>query len=121
LEVNINDVTVEEALQMIKHMQQMHEKMNREIEELIGKSGWGPKYSKDYLENPNNFDSVQWEEIQSKRKEFMTIFKTPKELREEEERAKKTPLGRNQKSDSKPAKERRRQSTAARRKWLPMR
>jgi hypothetical protein len=112
----------DESMQMIQHMKEMHDEIDRMINELLEKTGWTPKYLELYLRNPNNFSASDWENLQAQRKELMDSIKTPKDLREEEERAKKGPIKRdNTAHDPQIAKERRSKTVGARRNWLPMR
>jgi hypothetical protein len=119
---NHKDEEADESMQMIQHMREMHDEIDRMINELLEKTGWTPKYLELYLRNPDNFVTADWENLQAQRKELMDSIKTPKDLREEEEREKKGPIKRdNIAHDPQIAKERRSKTVAARRNWLPMR
>lgn len=114
--------SIDESMQMLKHMKEMHEEINGMMNVVLEKTGWSPKYLKTYLQNTSNFNDADWESLQQQRQELMNSIKTPKDLRDEEVRAKKAPtLRENAPHDPKIAKERRSKTVGARRKWLPMR
>lgn len=113
--------SMRESLLIIEQIKQKHNEVDLMINEVLEKTGWTPKYLKTFLDNPNNFSNEEWEGVQKQRKELLDSTKTPKELQEQEEKRKKTPLAREQTHDPKVAKERRSKTVAARRNWLPMR
>ncbi len=122
-----DDVTVDEALKIVAEMKKAYEKIDRLISQALEATGWTPKYLKEFLDNPANFPNADaWREMQNKRKELSNSVKSPKELQEEEElakkEAKKNPLLRDHMPhDPKVAKERRSKTVGQRRNWLPMR
>ena len=103
-------------------MYKLHDKIAANVDEILQKTGWTPKYLESYLSNPNNFNSVQWEALNKERKSLMDSIKTPADLKKDEEERKKRPQTQmNTPDDPSLAKERRKKSMGARRNWMPIR
>lgn len=119
------DLTVDDALKMIKDMRKMHDKINDMIYEALQATGWSPQYLKTYLDNPNNFGSTEeWQKVQQQRKELMETILTPQEIQAAEEKAKKEAKANSllpgSSKDVKNGKERSKKF-GPRRNWMPMR
>lgn len=104
---NSSDVITE-----LKNMQEMHSKMEKQLEEAYQKAGVDPKELSKYCENPDNFTPGQWLRYkQSKEQVEMQITGLSKETltKTKEEKAK-----------SQVSKERRGKTLGSRKNWLNM-
>ena len=117
-----DELSLVEMLKKIDDMYKLHDKIAANVDEILQKTGWTPKYLESYLSNPNNFNSVQWEALNKERKSLMDSIKTPADLKKDEEERKKRPQTQmNTPDDPSLAKERRKKSMGARRNWMPIR
>jgi hypothetical protein len=104
---NASDVIAE-----LKSMQEMHTKIEKQLEEAYQKAGVDPKELSKYCENPDNFTPGQWLRYkQSKEQVEMQITGLSKETlsKTKEEKAK-----------SQVSKERRGKTLGSRKNWLNM-
>jgi uncharacterized protein YoxC len=100
----------EETERLFSKIQSMHDDINRKLEEMYQKAGWTADSVKDYLNNPNNFNSTDWQHIQDQRKQL--LGKVKQAINQgQEEKIDKDKIG----------KERRAKTLGARKNWLPMR
>lgn len=111
-----NVITNDEAFKIIHDMEQMYDKIEKMINDVLESTGWSPASLKSYFENPSHFKSAQeWEKIQKKRKELRDSIKTQKQLQQEEQKPKKSEGTALSKTKE------RRKFGAQRRHWMPMR
>jgi hypothetical protein len=108
-------MTMSDVEKMIKKVREMHDEIDRKLDDIFQKSGWSTKQIKTYLDNPNNFSPEEWERVQYERKTLIKSLKTEGDLEKEE----------SQSNQPKPteggSKERRGKMIGARRNWIPMR
>ncbi|WP_068467681.1 hypothetical protein [Candidatus Protochlamydia phocaeensis] len=118
-EFNPSTMTLKDVADMLVQVRRMHDELDRKLDEVYQKSGWSPKYIKDYLDNPNNFTAKQWGRLEEQRRALMNTLKTEEEKVEEAKKAKEpvTPPA----DSSKMGKERRGKMLGARRNWISMR
>ncbi|MCE2982513.1 MAG: hypothetical protein LW832_02990 [Parachlamydia sp.] len=114
-EFNPAVMTVTDVQNMIGKAKQLHDEIDRHLDDLFQKSGWSIKQIRTYLDNPNNFSSADWEKIQGERKRLLNSLKTDKEMAEAPNEDLKPP------SSEPQSKERRSKMIGARRNWIPMR
>lgn len=105
----------EEALKLIEQMKKIHDDINEKLETIFRKAGWTMKDLQSYLENPANFSSEEWKEIQAKRlimleplAQALGAKSEDLQKQQKEINAKKTSL------------ERKGKSLGSRRNWLSM-
>jgi hypothetical protein len=77
--LNLDNITVTGVLRMIEKYRKMHDKVERQLDEVYQKTGFTPTQIKDYLSNPNNFNKNEWERIQKKHLEFENSFNIKKD------------------------------------------
>lgn len=100
------------VIEELKVMQEMHTKIEKQLEEAFQKAGVDPKELSKYCENPDNFTPGQWLRYkQSKEQVEMQITGLSKETlsKTKEEKAK-----------SQVSKERRGKTLGSRKNWLNM-
>src|SRR4051812_46676827 len=98
---------------MLTKMQRMHDELELKLDQIYQNSGIDPGAVKNYLNNPNNFNSREWERIQSQRETMWSRMGLKSSV--DEEKFKK------QQELDKVSKERKSKSLGARRNWIPMR
>lgn len=114
-ELDPNVMTVSDVEKMIVRVREMHDEIDRKLDDIFQKSGWSTKQIKMYLDNPNNFSHEEWERIQKERKNLLNTLKTDSELEKEQSQSSKP------KEPEVSGKERRGKMIGARRNWIPMR
>jgi hypothetical protein len=101
---------------MVDRFKNLHDQIDRKLDELFQKTGWNPRYIKDYLENPNNFSSQEWERVQKERQSLLThLYKGLGKNVEEIQKIEKI------KAREKASKDRKGKTLGARKNWIPMR
>ncbi|MBA2368566.1 MAG: hypothetical protein H0V82_06040 [Candidatus Protochlamydia sp.] len=114
-ELDPNVMKLSDVEKMITTVRQMHDEIDRKLDDIFQKSGWSTKQIKMYLDNPNNFSAEEWERIQKERKTLLNSIKTDTDLENEKNQSNKP------KEPEGPGKERRGKMIGARRNWIPMR
>lgn len=110
-------MTVKDVERMISSVRQLHDEIDRKLDEIYQKSGWSPKYIQTYLDNPNNFTREEWERVQQERQNFLNSLKTEKELAMAPTSKTKS---QREREAAQSTKERRGKTIGARRNWIPM-
>lgn len=110
-------MTLKDVELMISRVRQLHDEIDRKLDEIYQKSGWSPKYIETFLDNPNNFTREEWEKVQLERQNFLDSLKTEKELAMAPAAKTKSQKDR---ETSQSTKERRGKTIGARRNWIPM-
>jgi hypothetical protein len=101
-----------EIRQMIEKMRKMHDDIEVKLDEVYQKSGLNAQKVKDFLENPNNFQTEEWGRVQEKRKKLLTqIGIDSKQILSQSA----------QEQAEKAGKDRKTKMLGARRNWIPMR
>lgn len=57
----------DEFKDVVAKVTEMHDELQKKLDETYQNAGWSIQEIKSYLENPNNFDSSEWERIQRER------------------------------------------------------
>lgn len=127
-------LTVDEALKLIEDLEKKGEILKQQADNLFEQRGITPQYLHSYVTNPSNFSSEEWENLQQQRQAFVDSLNIPPDLvktasatlgsipsyvsgkeaqefkaLQESQEAKKSSQGR------------RKQGSALRRGWLPLR
>ncbi|CUI15714.1 conserved hypothetical protein [Candidatus Protochlamydia naegleriophila] len=110
-------MTLKDVERMISNVRQLHDEIDRKLDEIYQKSGWSPKYIETFLDNPNNFTREEWERVQLERQNFLNSLKTEKELAMAPATKTKSQQDRETLQSTK---ERRGKTIGARRNWIPM-
>ena len=101
-----------DALAELKSMQEMHNKIEKQLEEAYQKAGVDPKELSKFCENPDNFTPGQWLRYkQSKEQVEMQITGLSKESLDKNKQ---------EKAKSQVSKERRGKTLGSRKNWLNM-
>ena len=101
-----------DLMEELKTMQEMHIKIEKQLEEAFQKAGVDPKELSKYCENPDNFTPGQWLRYkQSKEQVEMQITGLSKESLNQTKEAK---------ANSQVSKERRGKTLGSRKNWLNM-
>lgn len=107
-----------EIKEMVDRMRKMHDEIALKLDDAYQQTGFTPGFIKNYLNNPNNFPSSEWERVQKERKALLSSV-----CEELKKGIRSTPIESNrltQKELSNLAKERRSKTLGARRNWIPM-
>jgi hypothetical protein len=100
---------------MLEKMRGLHDELERKLEDAFQKTGWNPSHIKKYLENPNNFNSHEWERVQRERKAMLnSIWKKLGKNVEQVQKDEKIKAG------EKAYKDRKGKTLGSRRNWIPM-
>lgn len=99
----------------LNQVRDLHDELNRKLEDIYQKTGWDPHHIKKYLENPNNFSPEQWQLIQSQKKYL--LGKVWDKLGKEGVNLQKKML---EAEKQKISKDRKGKALGARRQWIPM-
>lgn len=104
---------------MIEKMRKMHDEINRKLDETYQLTGLDPRFIKNYLNNPNNFQTDEWDRVQKERKARLSSVI---EHLKAEMRSKSIDSNRiGQKEMQAITKERRSKTLGSRRNWISMR
>jgi hypothetical protein len=101
---------------VITRMREIHDDIEKKLDVIYQKSGLTPKYIKDYLNNPNNFNPQEWEKIQQDRQALFSSLTGGTRVEEMENKTKTT-----EKELDKEAKDRRGKMIGSRKNWIPIR
>lgn len=98
---------------MMNKIRQMHDDIERKLDDVYQKTGMDPKKIKTLLDNPNNFNPRQWEAVQEQRKNYASQISPPGVEGAESPSQEST--------ENLTVKERKSKTIGSRRKWIPMR
>jgi hypothetical protein len=59
---------------MMNKMKELHDDIDHQLDEAYQKSGWSSVEIKQFLDNPNNFDSKEWQRVQSERNALLSTI-----------------------------------------------
>lgn len=110
-------IKLKDVDQVIVRVREMHDEIEKKLEAIYQKTGLTPKYVRDYLANPNNFNSFEWDRIQKNRQELLgSLLGSTKVEETQEQKAKSA-----EKATEKSTKERRGKMVGTRKNWIPIR
>jgi hypothetical protein len=114
---NPASIKLKDVDDIVGRLHEMHDDIEKKLDLIYQKTGLTPKYIKDYLANPNNFNTTEWERVQKERQALLgslmgaiKIDETPEEKADNA-----------QKESDKSNKERRGKMIGTRKNWIPMR
>lgn len=112
----VSDVEIQE---MITKMRNIHDEIEIKLEETFRKAGLDASMIRSYLRNPNNFNTTEWNSIQSNRQAFLNpiwagIAGDMQKVADLQKQYKKKEM-------DKSSKERKGKFLGSRRNWIPLR
>lgn len=94
-------------------IEKIHNEIEKKLDDVYSQSTFSKKSITDYLDNPNNFNSLQWAQIEKRRQEFQDQIWSILGKKQKDKAMKK--------SEGKLAKEGKGKTLGSRKKWMPMR
>ncbi len=103
----------------MKKVYSLHDDFQKQLDHISQQFGWNLKENEQYLNNPHNFDSIEWERIQKKRQSFLgPIYR---DLGKENPSFTSSLSQEEKKEMKKTVKDRKMRTLGARRNWISMR